>query len=125
MSITDFLLARIAEDEQAARQASWSWSRPDRPDDPEPDHWKTPAGTPTEVAGPMRNVAGADTAAIAIHIARQDPARVIADCAAKRSIIKLVRVVGIRSGTFALESAIHRLAAVYADHPDYDPAWSA
>jgi hypothetical protein len=139
MSITEFLLARIAEDEAAARQASWSWSRPDRPDDPDPDHWETPPGTPTEIAGPMRNVAGADTATIATHIARHDPARVLAECAAKRAIVEWHCTSETDLGPAypdhqpwceACEGAlfpcvtVRHLAAIYREHPDYDPSWA-
>jgi hypothetical protein len=67
---------------------------------------------------------------VAGHIARHDPARVLAECEAKRSVLALHRsgdawcdycshsVVDDRCPT------IRALAAVFRDHPDFDPAWS-
>lgn len=70
------------------------------------------------------------------HIARHDPARVLADVAAKRAIVDAfveyrdelagapgaeMRDVGRMEG---LEEAVRHLAAVYADHPDYDQEWT-
>jgi len=60
------------------------------------------------------------------HIALHDPARILADIAAKRRIIAeyeaSVRAVG--DGLSAPEHRIiHYLASVYADHEDYQPEW--
>lgn len=67
------------------------------------------------------------------HIARYDPARVLADCAAKRAIVELHRPSDERNrwcdyckGTDHAEYPCETsriLAAVYADHPAYDEAW--
>ncbi len=81
MTITEFLLARIAEDEAVALAAN----------------------------GPS------------VHAARHDPTRVLAECAAKRAIIEQAE----RSDSGWWESIyVAILAAVYADHPDYDPSWA-
>lgn len=87
MTITEFLEARIAEDETVARDAiangegALDWA-----DD----------GDPTD-----------------IHIARHDPARVLAECAAKRAVI-----------VYSPPKTLQHLAAIYADHPDYQQEWA-
>lgn len=139
-----FLQARLDEDEQAARLADtptrWKaeggefgpkvvtgvtdggWSRECTPevwrcDDPED-------GCMSDAAVWM---------AEGRHIARHDPARVLADVAAKRAIIaaadlseraKLLpgdNVFGYHAP--GLSIAIRHLAAAYADHPDYREEW--
>jgi hypothetical protein len=68
------------------------------------------------------------------------PARVLAECAAKRAIIEQAdeatgldmsvdndRLVGIRDMAkepYCGDLILRSLAAVYSDHPDYDPAWA-
>lgn len=51
------------------------------------------------------------------HIARHEPARVLADVAAKRQIIELVL------GAYAGYSVLTRLALPFAEHPDYREDW--
>lgn len=77
-------------------------------------------------------VAELHSATNAAHIARHDPARVLADVQAKRAIVDLLYKATIRlpwppawSEPYALglEEAARHLAAVYADHPDYDEKW--
>lgn len=87
MTFTEFLLARIAEDEATARDAHYD---------------------------------GQDAA----HIVKWSPARVLAECEAKRRIVEEFRRADIDgSGDYelgyGLTVAIEHLAAVYADHPDY------
>ena len=93
-TLADFLLARIAEDEAVARR-----------------------------------IAAVGSCEPAYH-----PARVLAECAAKRAIVADLqkwddateadlgddRFYGWLNG---VEQAAQHLAAPYADHPDYDPAW--
>ena len=62
-----------------------------------------------------------------------EPVRMIAEVAAKREVIalhqtsqerdRLLDRVILPSVEVALGLAVKHLAAVYADHPDYDPAW--
>jgi len=67
----------------------------------------------------------------AAHAARQDPARVLAECAAKRQILNRYLdacAADQSSGTFATvwgerREALATLAAVYADRADYDESW--
>lgn len=110
MNLADFLLARIAEDETAARAAlqrgstvyDWAVLRD-------------------------RHFILADSH----HIPRWKPARVIAECDAKRRIVTDVGVVvldpfGVQwpeGYKEALEHTLRLLALPYADHPDYDEAW--
>lgn len=112
MSITEFLLARIAEDEAVAVAA-------------EPhEEWIS--------VGKIED-GGMDTAD-GEHVARWSPARVMAECKAKRRIVDehgddggfcatchdYYEHDGIRHPCPTLLA----LAQPYADHPDYDPAWS-
>ena len=92
-TLADFLLARIAEDEAVARR-----------------------------------IAAVGSCEPAYH-----PARVLAECAAKRAIVEKAQRADEAFGrqinpatsaaSFALTEVLCRLAAPYADHPDYDPAW--
>lgn len=112
MTITEFLLARISEDEAAAKNAKpedWWWD-----------------GAYVNMDDPF--------AAFPVH---NNPARVLAECAAKRAIIE--RAVAAESyrtcdnledamndgEVFALDHVRRALAAVYKDHPDYEQEWAA
>ena len=116
MTLTEFLLARIAEDEAAAKAASpggWSWGAVD---------------TATSVADME-------------HIARHDPARVLAECEAKRRIVEDAdtyvsefeneeyRIDQPSAGRVAgrarswRDDLLRALATVYADHEDYRDEW--
>ena len=68
------------------------------------------------------------------HIATlADPARVLAECEAKRRIVEDFEVYAADARTERTEFAAGRrhaallavtqIATVYADHPDFDPAW--
>ena len=126
MTLTEFVLARIAEDEAAAREAmgsgsgQWaSWNR----------SWDT---------SPTRDLAadGVRIAALPVsideHVCRHDPTRVLAECEAKRRIVEECRLCDLddfKPGTEtwgyrqALRADVQALASVYADHPDYLPEW--
>lgn len=127
VTLVEFLLARIAEDEQTARRAALHLERnPSRLYD----------GTPPEWVAHVRGVGS--------------PERVARECAAKRHIVEMheehrSRVMAYRSPRWAdvwtdadkvdhkkaearhrvSEDVLHALAAPYADHPDYDEAWRA
>lgn len=64
------------------------------------------------------------------HIARHDPARVLAEVEAKRQIIREWRQVDEldqrkTSPAWArMTRVMWFLAQPYADHPDYDPSWA-
>lgn len=153
MTIVEFLEARIAEDEAAARGADGArWFHSDKVVTFEVlrgDGWD-------EVSPPI----SVDTRANGWHITRWSPARVLAECEAKRRIVERHarrRTIltgapwvefGWNSSGLRLEmpdgsvldgaaadalydkwtepsigDELRDLAAVYADHPDYDPAW--
>lgn len=119
MTLTDFLLARIAEDEAAARQ--------------EDADYADTSLLPTYDSE---------------HQARWTTGRVLAECEAKRRIIAEHELTtdtypvdtspsrGVSCtlcyGTGPGESAedlgpcdtLRALAQVYADHPDFDPSWA-
>ena len=101
MTITEFLLARIAEDEGAADRVEF------RP--------YVGEGLPTLLT-----------------------ARVLAECEAKRRIVHSIDVLTGGEKGYAermkhtdaedaryviARDVLHHLASVYADHPDFDPAW--
>ncbi|MCV2487827.1 DUF6221 family protein [Geodermatophilus sp. YIM 151500] len=120
--LDEFLLARIAEDDRVAADAAEDSGRKD---------WSTdPRGT------------GAADRRTAEHVARHDPARVHAECAAKRHLVLACRDVrpdmhflGRRPSGMAdfplSPRDPHQLAALtlallalpYADHRDYRPEW--
>lgn len=98
--LADFLLARIAEDEQVAHAA-----------DEQGWEWRTREG-------------------VLLADGLTAKARILAGCAARRRIVeKWLRWQGAHleqwDTAFAagLEDAVHLLAAPYADHPDYDARW--
>jgi hypothetical protein len=110
MNLAAFLLDRIAEDEAVARAVSAEdWA----------ESWRG--------INPRR-------LEIVRHIARHDPARVLADCDAKRRIVE--RLSGYLSSEHDPEpegawellddhawATLYALALPFADHPDYDPSW--
>jgi hypothetical protein len=114
MTLTTFLLARIAEDERAAERAL------------------SAAGVATR-----RGVPAPDPAAYLADPA--DPARVLIECRAKRQVVVLAdEATGLdqtvdmeREADSRHDSGIHyvgdrilrAMASVYAGHPDFDPVW--
>lgn len=101
MGIAEFLLARIAEDEAVARAATpgpWEW-------EPETEG----CGSIGAVGDVGIHVSDED----AEHIARWDPARVLAECDAKRRIVNECGWVTV----------MQLLALPYTDHPAYDESW--
>jgi hypothetical protein len=109
LTITEFLLARITEDEAVARTATddrFSWASVDY------------------------NSSECET-----HGTRHDPARILAECAAKRAIIHAHQILiydGIRGEVAECIrecpgspcETLQALATVYATHEDYHPEWA-
>lgn len=150
-TITEFLKARIAEDEATARTASpgpWTFSSIESIGggtvyDPavavanvEWDNDGTRIDPRIRRRRPPRQADGTG-----VHIARHNPARILAECAAKRAILNIHTD---RDGDcsrcsdyawFAvLDGGDHEtypcptvkaIAAVYSDHPDYRKEWAA
>ncbi|WP_436702429.1 DUF6221 family protein [Nocardioides sp. BYT-33-1] len=112
MTITEFLLARIAEDELEVGPAD-----------------------PDEGAGP-NGIGWAEVGALS-EVLMARPSRMLAECEAKRRIVELAQSVdgeeryaaevigGVDGNTVDTDGAgiLRALASVYADHPDFDPTW--
>jgi hypothetical protein len=125
MTITEFLLARIAEDEDAAHGA----------EDVSPSPWLISAyseladatqGHIAQGEHPLRHTTIG-------FIAWNHPARVLRECEAKRRIIELhpsdghALVPDCETCTFEHGwpcATLRALAAVYSDHPDYRQEWT-
>ena len=100
--LTEFLLARIAEDEHTASEAAGSHTA------------ARLEGQPPVWVG---------------HVSAWSPWRVLADCAARRQIVvgcpNLDRALtdhGVPS-PFSGEDVLRLLALPYSAHPDYRPEW--
>ena len=115
MTLIEFLLARITDEENLARDAA-SEGTPHR------TGWQlwtskvdtTPGG---ELLGPRGSV-------------EASPVRVLAECEAKRAIMKLHSAEPGQHPDFCGHDlrelpcpTLRLLALVYADHPDYLPEW--
>ena len=143
MELVDFLAARLDEDEQAARAASGPRSIWPRWDLSEWYGLEEPSsligrGSPNHPLGGGHFTPVALDTAIAVHIARQDPARELREVAAKRSHIERWREVDtwiaeddrptiIRNELLSVRRAYMLVLAddaqAYADHPDYREEW--
>lgn len=110
MTITEFLLARIAEDEAAAMAATKATAMPAFGD------------TAAESMLGLAESEGADRVAVE-HFQRHNPDRVLHDCKAKRR--QIAHLIDFMEGDYAPwnETQLRMMAEVYANHPDYDPAW--
>jgi len=121
--LDEFLLARIAEDKRFAADAAAAGGR---------DHWTVEDAS----------AHGAPAGGAAEFVARYDPARVLAECAAKRRVVLTCReaqpdltFLGTRHpglADFPLAPGNERqlaaltlaqLALPYAGHHDYRPDW--
>jgi hypothetical protein len=125
MKITELLLARIEEDEAASQQ-------------PRGRHWTTNSCYEIEDENgkcvlEVGFEGGYDFEGNVIeHFARHDPSRVLAECAAKRAILagrkrsdsSMADDEWSMGWSDANYDALHALAAVYKDHPDWRPEWA-
>jgi hypothetical protein len=123
--LVEFLTARLDEDEQVARDAAVDAG----------GTWKPGAGVwgDLDEVFPVVYDEGRPTPDQAAHIARHDPARVLADVAAKRQLVvalagyvpadmHFLDDVTASRAHVALLGLTH-LALPYADHPDYREEW--
>lgn len=113
VNIAEFLLARIAEDEAVV---TLMLSDPDMYNE-----WRNPASAVIEVGRGLDNLIATNDKYLMEHIARHDPARVLAECAAKRAIIEIADDADNYGTCAQLQFA---LASVYADHADYQQEWA-
>jgi hypothetical protein len=111
-----FVTARLDEDEAVATAAGRM-------------PWDTAVGGAIFVATALaRYVASVEREADRQHIARHDPARVLADIAAKRRLVRSAQILLEDEGTgpsaycLALE-ILDAVARPHADHEDYRPEW--
>jgi hypothetical protein len=170
MTLTEFLLARILEDEAVARAATpgpWAWEPPSTDSWPQGDESLVALGddwqpdsyfggcsdflrgfhgtrelddgshlhrTATAVVSGWGHDACGTSASDEdrAHIARHDPARVLAECEAKRRIVE--RHYEVPASDIMWSSCpvcretwpcpdLRALASVYADHADYREEW--
>lgn len=137
MTIIEFLTARLDEDEERARRATqgvWKiWGMAVMAD----QDGTSSADTAVDVAHTvMADEHGKPRTFDAQHIARHDPARVLAEVEAKRRIVSLHhepvswqpgRDPSCSSIDYAEDSTdcetLRALALPYADHPDYREEW--
>ncbi|TDC69578.1 hypothetical protein E1200_08095 [Actinomadura sp. GC306] len=128
MDLVEFLRARLARDEQIARDCSGL-------------PWKTaPSGTiqtdpqPPDDPGDAAYVAKAENGAYAEHIARHDPSRTLAHVAAVRQLVddyekqawildRGHRTPELEAAQVVRENVLRRLALPYASHPAYRDDW--
>ncbi len=128
MTLTEFLAARLDEDEAAAKAAQLRfpspWSQAEAPGSPLPSAVSLYDARDESVAVIRGSYAAA-------HIARHDPARVLREVEAKRKILDQCvhslsykrPVPAGKRGEWALASLVaEALALPYAGHPDYDEA---
>lgn len=124
MDIAEFLTARYVEEERIARAAvgryadgsawgpSWTYDR---------ENFRVLIDGQAAVAA--ENTSDVDGE----HIARHDPARVLADIAAKRKLLALWQQMDadldLPKFHQAADELLAQLLAPFDAHPDYDPAW--
>jgi Family of unknown function (DUF6221) len=139
VQLVAFLLARVDEDERAARAAPpGPWLGTDAEDvgawsvyDPE---WRIAVAKVYDHDQPLGGKRGPgyiDPEAVTAHIARHNPARVMAEVEAKRQQIDHYERVAAHAAqrleyNLAEETcyvALRCVALAYADHPDYDETW--
>jgi len=154
LTLTDFLLARIAEDEAVARAASpgeWAtqvmqhvnhdpegeWLTVEVVREDDDDEELADFGGMEVISYGTRVEPGGHSQENAEHIARHDPARVLAECEAKRRIVELRYSWNLQaernpeppfSSIFqtqvnTADAILRALALPYADHPDYRDEW--
>lgn len=135
MTFGEFLLARIAEDERAANECAKVYPSPWESSDRGHCAYVT-AGAPN-----FHHVVDLDQEQVACgtvewlgdaveHVSRHDPARVLAECKAKRRIVELHQAEDGQHPDFCGHDlrelpcpTLCLLALPYADHPDYRDEW--
>lgn len=96
LTLADFLLARIAEDEAEARKGK-------------ADSYSIEGG----------GITYAETGYNTLPDLTIDPDRVLAECGAKRVAVDWY----LNDDATVMEATIRALAAVYANHPEYRDGW--
>lgn len=148
LTLSQFLLERIAEDEAVALAAIREpYIRPPRMDGltmpdagaPIVDDGRWSVGDHSMDEQMVTGIGitiydeGGHSAEQARHIAHNDPARVLATCKAHRAIVELHSPSSMwcewsqdsmsRHDDYLCDT-LRALASVYADHPSFDPGWA-
>jgi len=151
-TLTEFLEARLAEDEAAAQatlidvHGSGDWRADERPVALTVDLYRVRDINARPVVEEIRSLQDdddpddikpyVDGAAVARHVALHDPARVLREVAAKRRVMERHRADtspyelycgGCSDSGPRLDECpeLRDLAAVYSDHPEFNQDWSA
>jgi hypothetical protein len=112
-SLTEFLLARLSEEEAVAKAVL--------PLGPIYDHF---GDTAVESAAELAYSEGAQRPVVDLFLRFADPARVLADVEAKRRIVERCSAVDYAMpSTHLAHGILAELALPYASHPDYREAW--
>lgn len=112
-----FLNARLDDEEAVAREAI---------EEVGDGHWKQRNCRIVTVADDHREVADYGIVECIEHIVRHDPARVLADVAAKRQILAQVASdLADDAGDHTAQWMLRQLAAPYADHAEFHEDWQA
>ena len=150
VTLAGFLAARLDEDEAAAKacadndgRLNWWDSRVMASGDHTIRTGSGSGGEGNRVVARIRrdDVEGdfgrlLDPDALASFIPRHDPARVLREVEAKRAILAAFLSFrqefqrgdagpALHTGTQVLRDVLGSLAAIWSDHPDYDPGWAA
>jgi hypothetical protein len=112
LTVTEFMEARIAEDEERARDFEEHQARAINGD------YGTGGGQ------------WATTMWHGVAMIGFTPARVLAECAAMRKIVEMFQTARPAMGEWesdyasAAYDAVRALASIWSDHPQFDPAWA-
>lgn len=123
IDIEGFIQARLDEDEQAAYSAMGGPARF------EPDwdmiRYEQDGTRATTVADSAGVFLAPELGRLSDHIARHDPAHVLRQCAAIRSLMRCVGSLAVDIGTpsSAMDAILAPVAAIWSDHPDYISKW--
>lgn len=125
-TIEKFIAARLDEDEEGARAAgSAPWTA-----DGLGVHVDPRAVAANKHAFRAEYIASVGHDRYAQHIARHDPARVLRQCAALRSVLDTYRLFNetrdypAEAWIAMRDGALRPIAAIWSDHRDYDPSWA-
>jgi hypothetical protein len=114
--LVEFLRARLDEEERAAKEQPAEWAA----------DWAKYLVDP--VIGPFGGQSRLRNVATGFYVAgHSDPARVLADVAAKREVLdgyaELYEHADVEEWS-TLNWVVRLMAAVYSDHPDYQQEWA-
>lgn len=117
LTLTDFVLARVVDDEAAASAFG-----------PSVRQWDHETDEGEYVATIGATVAKVNLIGWGAHIARHDPARVLAECEAKRQRVAILAEMEVSEENVVssyAHSLLCREALPYADHPEWREEWRA